>query len=233
MKLAIGIPTYRRADGTTSQFLRRALNSVLLQTHQDFKVYLIGDHYSNESEFVELSQMIPPEKMFALNLPHAVERSKYQMGTRQLWCSGGVNAYNTAIDTCLADGLDFMCHLDHDDFWAPDHLEKINRVAETFQDAACVYTCAFYRSTKQHLPNTPLDGRIIEHFPVPTQTVHASVCINHRKVNLKYRDVFAETGKVLEADIDMWNRLKPYCTSLELKSYLISTITCYHLTENQ
>jgi glycosyltransferase involved in cell wall biosynthesis len=233
MKFAIAMSTYRRGDGSTPEYITRALNSVLAQTHQDYKMFLIGDHYDNEEEFNSFGATFSPEKIYKRNLPVAVERSKYKMGTRELWCSGGANAHNTLLDEIVSQGYDYVCRLDHDDYWADDHLESINRVIEQVNDAACVYTCSTY-PTIHHLPRIPtLDGTVYLSFPTPVNVVHSSTCINYGKVPLRYRDVFAETGQVLEADIDMWNRLKEFCEKSSLKSYVIAKITCHHPDEKK
>lgn len=233
MKFAIATPTYRRLDGTTPKFLTRAYESVLNQTHKDYKVFLMGDHYDNQEEFDNLGKMFASEKFYSKNLPVAAERSKYPMGSRELWCSGGVNAFNTLIEEILSQGYEYVCHLDHDDYWTEDHLELINNVVENNRnDVACVYTCAKYLKNA-HLPQVPrLDGIVSPSFPIPVNCIHSSTCINFKKVSLRYRDVFAETGVVLESDIDMWKRLKPYCEQSGLKSFLISKITCFHIEEN-
>lgn len=230
MKLGIGIPTYRRADGKTPFYLKRALDSVRAQTHQDYYVFLIGDSYDDSLEFEYLAKLIPNDKIYKHNLLVPVERAKYQMGTRELWCSGGVNAYNFAIEMSLKFGYSHLCHLDHDDFWAPTHLEQINSVLEQKPDAACVLTCANYKN-EFYLPRVTLDGSVVEYFPEARQVVHSAVCLNHNLMPLRYRDVYSETGIALEADIDMWARLRVYCLEKNLKSYLISDGTCFHPNE--
>lgn len=230
MKIGIGISTYRRSDGTTPTYLSRALQSIKEQTHQDFVVFLMGDNYEDHEEFNSFGKLLPEDKLHLENLPVAVERSKYPMGSHELWCSGGVNAFNRAINLCRERNIDYMCHLDHDDYWAPNHLEKINEVITQSPNAACVYTCSIYMN-RPYLPRVNLDNKVYEHFPVPAQAIHSSICINHKLVNLKYRDVYAETGSALPADMDLYSRLKPYCEERALKSYLITAITCYHVNE--
>jgi hypothetical protein len=63
--------------------------------------------------------------------------------------------------------------------------------------------------------------------------VHSSTCINYKLIPLRYRDVYAETGQVLEADIDMWIRLKEVCEKSGLNSYVVAKITCFHPDEKK
>ena len=69
MKFAINIPTYYRSDGKSISFLKTALDSVFNQTHQDFKIFLIGDKYENEGELIDLVSTYDSDRLFFKNLP--------------------------------------------------------------------------------------------------------------------------------------------------------------------
>jgi glycosyltransferase involved in cell wall biosynthesis len=232
MKIGIVIATYQRNDGSTPHLLSRALESIKNQTHQDYIVFLIGDKYEDNNEFIQLAtSIIPLEKIYYHNLPTAVERDKYIHMLDKLWCSGGVNAMNYGISLAIKSGYDYICHLDHDDYWHPQHLEMINHTIETTQDAAFVYTCGTYFDT--YLPRVELSNQIIKQLPVPAQTIHSAVCINHKQIPLLYRDVFAEEGHCEPADADMWSRISSYITQNRLSSYLVTALTAFHPTEHQ
>jgi len=231
MKLAIVTPTYQRSDNKTPYYLNRAIDALKRQTHTEFKYYLIGDKYENSTEFESFANFLTGVDHHMVNLPVAKEREKYPLTDRRLWCCGGVNAYNHGIDLAMNDGYDWICHLDHDDYWSPDHLSVINLAIENIENAALVYTCAEHIKN-QYLPRVPLDNKYFFHSPVPCNAIHSSVCINHRLLPLKYRDVYEETGQVVEADIDMWNRVTQHLSSNQnLKSVLYTKITCHHTEE--
>lgn len=237
MKLAVVTPTYQRRDNTTPYYLSRLISSLKSQTHTDFKYYLIGDKYENNSEFDSFSNLLDGVDYHMENLPIAKERDKYPLGSRQLWCCGGVNAYNHGIDLALNDGYDWVCHLDHDDYWDSDHLSVINAAIETIKNIALVYTCAEYTHNR-HIPSVPLLNEYIFQSPVSCNTIHSTVCINHRTIPLKYRDVNEEVGQEIiqndEADADMWNRVSKYLTlNQNLKSVLYSKVTCHHTEEGE
>ncbi len=122
-----------------------------------------------------------------------------------------------------------MCHLDHDDYWHPQHLEVINYTIEITKDPVVINTCSTYFNS--HLPNIELTNEIIPSKIKPGTIIHSSACINHKKLPLKYRDVFNETGKEFAADADFWIRAGEYAEQNDLKSYKISSLTCYHPTE--
>ena len=230
MKIGIVIPTYQKIDGSTPSLLTRTLNSIKNQTHTDYKVFLIGDKYDNDAEFTHLAaSIIDSDKIFYKNLSIAVEREKYPIGSPQLWCAGGVNATNWGIEKAISDGIYYICHLDHDDFWERNHLEEINKVLEQ-NDTAFVYTCSTYMHNGI-LPKVNLDGGVEILIPSAENLIHSAACINCKKIPVRYRDVFSENKNVYPADADMWNRVGEYISEHKLQSFLIKKLTCNHPTE--
>jgi len=231
MKLAIKIATYKRLDNTTPYYLTRALDSIMNQTHQDFKVFIVGDCYDDNDEFINLCTSIVPEnKISYTNLPVAVERKSHPNGGLPLWLCGGANAMNHAIDMAISEGYNYVCHLDHDDYWHPNNLELINYVIESTDSPAFIYTCSTYFNGR--LPNYDSDY-VIESYPKPAGLCHSSACINHSLIPFKYRDVYQEEGiTTLNSDADMWKRINELCQLKGYKSYLIPKLTCYHPEEN-
>jgi GT2 family glycosyltransferase len=149
MKIAIKIATYKRVDGQTPFLLNRALESIKSQTYQNYKVYLIGDKYEDNDELLGLSTIIDSDKIYVENLPYAKEREKYT--GLDLWCAGGVNANNYAIDKILSDGFSYICHLDHDDWWMSNHLEEIVNIIE-LNNSAFISTKSYYKNYDNILP---------------------------------------------------------------------------------
>jgi len=232
MKLGILITTYQKFDGSTPTLLKRAIDSIKNQTHQDYTLIIIGDKYDDNGEFELICQDIDlGNKIVIKNLPHAKEREKYPMGSKELWSSGGVNARNYGINLGLKLGLEYICHLDHDDYFHPQHLEIINHAIEVTKDAAVVNTCSTYFDS--YLPNVNLTNEITPSEIKPGGLIHSSVCINHKIIPLKYRDVFEETGKEHAADADMWVRIGEFVKENQLKTYLITSLTVFHPTEGE
>jgi glycosyltransferase involved in cell wall biosynthesis len=232
MKLSIIIPTYYRKDGSTKTYLKRALESVFNQTHQDFKIYLIGDRYEKEKEYeiYELLENYDKNKIHFENLDIAQERDFYK-DKFVLWSYGGVNATNYGIKLSLKDSNNYICHLDHDDYWDKEHLMLINEcINETNSDWMC--TKSFYRSFHNVLPNILSYDKFVNYLPKGESLIHSSVCMNFKKIPLEYRDIFKETGKLgLPSDADLWNRCNEYIIKNNLISTLINKITCFHIEE--
>lgn len=229
MTIGIVIPTYRRLDGKTPVLLKRALDSIFNQTKNEFKIYLIGDKYENEGEIMELISSFPKEKLYYENLPYAAERDNYK-DKWVLWSYGGVNATNHGIDLALNDGLEFICHLDHDDFWDKTHLEEISNCIETTNSDWICTKSQYIRNLIY--PMIKCSQLYCDFKPISEGLIHSSVCMNFRKIPLKYRDIFKETGKRgLPSDADLWNRVADYCTKNNLKTTLINRVTCFHIEE--
>ena len=62
MKFAVTIATYQRKDGKTPELLKRALDSVFNQTHQDFRIFIVGDNYEDTNEFNQIVSQYPQDK---------------------------------------------------------------------------------------------------------------------------------------------------------------------------
>jgi glycosyltransferase involved in cell wall biosynthesis len=226
MTLGIVIATYQRIDGTTPKYLETALKSIKSQTHNDYKVYLIGDKYENNVEFENLAKsIITPEKIKWENLPFAKERDKYSLKDKKLWCSGGVSAINYGIEIALSEDVHYLCHLDHDDWWEINHLQEINKMIEKEH--------YFFICTKSnHINNQILPTQITyPYYPKSSDIVHSSTCINFKETFIRYRDVFEETGKIYPADADLWNRISDFMKKTNKRGIVIDKITCNHITE--
>jgi glycosyltransferase involved in cell wall biosynthesis len=229
MKFGIIIPTYYRKDKTTKFYLTRALDSIFKQKYQDFKIYLIGDRYENEEEINEITSKYKGDNFYFENLKVAKERDFYT-NKYAIWSYGGVNATNYAIDISLSEGNDYICHLDHDDYWSENHLEVIKDCIEsTGSDWVC--TKSLYVGNRV-LPEVFGNEKYINYLPKPQSLIHSSVCMNFKNIPLKYRDLFSETGSIgLPTDAELWYRTGRYIIENKLKSTLINEITCYHVEE--
>ena len=228
MKFSVVISTYQRDDKRSPELLKRALDSVFNQTYKNFKVFLIGDKYEDKNEIVNIVSNYDTDKLFFENLSYAKERDKYVSNKSALWSYGGVNAMNYGVSKSLNDGYEYICHLDHDDWWLPNHLEEIkNCIVET--GASWVCTKSTYRSENVFLPKLITNENYINFLPKSSTLIHSSVCMNFKHISLFYRDIYEITNKVgLPADADLWERTRDYIQNNNLKSYYINKLTCRH-----
>jgi hypothetical protein len=217
MKLAIVIPTYKKKDGSTKEQLKRALLSVKNQKFTDYKIYLIGDDYSDYEELKEISNIIDPDKLFLKNLEVAVERVKYT--GLQLWVCGGVNASNIGIKKALEDGYRYICHLDQDDWFFPNHLELISDVIERKSPHFITTKCGNW-------PNIDSEELEIEYRPLPSKIFKVTTCVDYSYYKLKFRNMVEEFNKTYASDADMWVRINKHMIDNNEYGILINTKTC-------
>lgn len=216
-KIAIIISTYFRPDGKTSFFLNRNLKSLREQTDKDFKIFLIGDKYENKDEFISYSNLF--DNIYTENLKYAKEREKYKSG--QLWCSGGVNAVNIGLNKALSEGYNWVINMDHDDYFLPTHIEDIKKLITN----DCVFICSKsnYRNSSI-LPQTDTK----DYIPMGGGLIKSSACVNFSKINIRFRDVYEEEGKVYPSDADFWNRLNEIINNKKYESFCTGSVTCIH-----
>jgi glycosyltransferase involved in cell wall biosynthesis len=226
---SIVITTYQRKDGNTPKYLKRALQSIFDQDYHLFKIYVIGDKYENNEEFESIFNELPKDKIYFENLPIAHERDKYTDKTL-IWKYGGCFANNYGINKSISDGYEYVCHLDHDDEWYPNHLSSLND--------AIIKTNSLWLCTKSEYghfmvyPMVNSDLELVEFNPKPEGLIHSSTCINFKKIPLRHRNVFEETGlSGLPGDADLWYRIREYFNGNNLKGVLVNKITCKHIEE--
>ena len=217
MKLGIIIPTYQAKK--TPQYLKRAFDSIKAQTHQDWKVFLVGDRYDDNEEFKGLAKMIPPDKITAYNRMGITERDIYKgpigRSNYKLWCAGAVRARNEGIEIAIAEGYDRLCNLDHDDHWYPDHLQLIS---DAFDREDYIIVAAMRHLNQPGAKKDPF-------YPTAGDLCHSATCINYAMSPLRYRDVFACEGRAYPGDADLWIRMTNYMVKHNLKGYLVEKVT--------
>jgi glycosyltransferase involved in cell wall biosynthesis len=220
MRIAILITTYYRPDNRSYFYLDRALNSVRDQSHKDYQVYLIGDDYTNKGQFQKIAKKF---NVKSLNLPESIERGKYKFGTYPLFCAGGLTPALKGIEMAMTDDYEYVCHLDHDDWWEYNHLEYINEVIERHRP---LFICTLSTYFGAILPSYEPSNEVIQYITYPGCCSLSASCIRYSETKTRFRDVFAETGKAYPADADFWTRI---ADEVKLKGgYMITSVTCHH-----
>ena len=228
-KFSIVITTYQRKDGSTPLYLRRAIDSVFNQDYKNFMIFIIGDKYENNDEFVEICSSYNQEKMNYENLPFAAERDKYN-DKNIIWSYGGCYANNYGINKAVDMGYEYVCHLDHDDEWLPNHLSSLNDAINR-TNSLFLCTKSEYVSGRV-LPEESSNLDIIPFIPRGGRLIHSSTCINFKKLPLRHRNIYEETGKVGQpGDYDLWERIGHYFTERNMMGHIVNKITCKHMEE--
>lgn len=120
--VSICIATYNRAELLTT----RSIPSVLSQTYPHLELIVVGDGCTDQT--ANAIAAIPDSRIRFVNLP---QRGSYPDDPIKRWMVAGTPAINHAMRLCQGD---FVTHLDDDDEYTPDRLEKLVEFA--VQEAA-------------------------------------------------------------------------------------------------
>lgn len=228
---AIVISTYQRPDGRTPFYLNRLIDSIKNQTYQNYKIFLIGDKYENDIEFESFGRDIEDDKIYRENLPTAYEREKYFNEKHILWTCGGVESNNHGFKIAESQGFKYLCPLDHDDWLEPTHLENFNKVIdETNPHFLCSMSNHINGKVLPYVTEKNLN-EYFEFLPGAGGLIKSSVCYDIKRIPLRMRNVYEETGKAYPSDADLWNRMSELIKGDNLKSLCVNKITCNHLEE--
>lgn len=226
MEFGIVIPTYQRKDGKSPELLKRALDSIFSQIHQDFKIFVIGDKYENNDEFVSICSNYDPARIYFENLPFAMERDKYD-DPKIIWSYGGCYANNYGIEKSISEGYHYICHLDHDDWWHNNHLSEINKCIEE-TGASFVFTTSTYGNENERLPRSG-ENKYNPVTPGSGRLIHSSSAMDFSQINLRHENVYERDGEIGNAgDADFWIRVGDLVTRNNLISYHVNILTCRH-----
>lgn len=195
---------YKRKNGLSKQHLERSLTSIKNQTNQNFKLFLIGDNYEDEEEFYSFKNYLPEEQFTIINLKEAYERSRWS--GYELWCTAPVKATNYGIELALGEGFSYICHIDDDDYYLPNHIETIHQAIKDTGKNFIHTTCHIIRGDTEFDFPTLTENLYEEVNPIGGSLAKCSVCINYRNFSLRPRNVFEETGTHLVYDCDLFNR---------------------------
>lgn len=228
IQFGIKIATFYRDDHSTFNKISRTIESVKRQTYKNWKIILVGDGYEQE-EFQKIKSLIPQDKLISFNLEERYEKQTLGLSGRNLWCCGGVEATNTAIELCKKNNINYYCSLDDDDLWLPFHLEILNMGFTSFEESCFVYTNSVY-TDKNNITKLFPAQQVLSFLqynnlpPKPENLIHSTVCWKIDKIPLKYRNVI-EQKRTYPADADMWERINTYCSENNLKTLYIPITT--------
>ncbi|MGN0187169.1 MAG: glycosyltransferase family 2 protein [Paludibacteraceae bacterium] len=136
MKVSIIIPLYNKA-----LFVTKALDSVLAQTFTDYECVIINDGSTDDSVSIVQQWM-----------QNNACSSRFRLINQS---NGGVSAArNYGIESSQGE---YIAFLDADDWWAPNYLEEMTRLAREYPDAGII-GCAYYyvKNGRQRIDVCPL-----------------------------------------------------------------------------
>ena len=191
MKFSVIIPVYNKADTIFA-----AVQSVYAQTVDDYEIIVVDDGSIDHPEIV-LAEL-RSEKLRVISQEN-----------------GGVSvARNTGIANAKGE---YICFLDADDLWKPNHLEILNQLIEKYPRS-----CSFITSHEVILPNGSIihSSGALDGFSEDFETddllailnrtsysvVHTnSICVS--RVMLVREKIQFKPGVRIGEDTDVWYRL--------------------------
>lgn len=111
--VSVCIATYNRSK----YLIERSVKSVLEQTYDNLELIVVGDCCTDDTEHA--IQKIQDSRLTFVNLP---ERGQYPASPDLRWMVAGTTPMNHALRLTRGD---FITHLDDDDEFLPDRLEKL------------------------------------------------------------------------------------------------------------
>lgn len=227
IKFAIVIACYHRSNGLSRFYVERALKYIKQQSYDNYKVFLIGDNYTNHEEFNQFKYLLPDDKICTVNLPIALERENCKI-KRNLWLIGGANAMNHGIKLALNEKLYYYVHLDDDDYWYRHHL--LHMATGYIQFPESEFVCNLGIMHNGHiLPR--IRGLCYNNFNcIGCSAFHSSYGFKLSTFNFLYNTLELDKPEIsyTAADANMLDRINKECKEKSYKILGIPIITCFH-----
>lgn len=189
MKYSVIIPVYNKANTIVE-----SIESVLAQSEKDFELIIVNDGSTDNIE--EVLKVYKDIRLINQK-------------------NGGVSvARNTGINNAKGN---YICFLDADDIWLPNHLEEFNKLIMDFPSAK-LFATSHIETTDDGIETHSSDN--IKDYPerfvvfnlFELLNTHAygiintnSVCIN-KDIFLKH-NIYFEPGEKIGEDTDVWYRI--------------------------
>jgi glycosyltransferase involved in cell wall biosynthesis len=188
--VSVTTATYNRAE----LLLKNAVPSVLAQTYTNFEFIIIGDHCTDNTAAL-LAKIKDPRVRFH-NLPR---RQQYPRNKMRRYKVHGLEAWGLARSS--AKGL-WIAHLDDDDVFTPDHVEKLLNEAR-----AGNYEVVYGRSKKEVEPGQWIEqGRAVRREgKVISGYISHSTVLRRSYLSFIKADGCLDVG--LAGDSYMWRRM--------------------------
>jgi len=227
MEFAVYITTYQKPNKGSLPLLKRSLDSIKSQTYTNYRLYVIGDAYEDQSQIEQIRHDVESTGGYFFNVSESYGRVHYEDQPIKRWSTGGLNATLHTISKIQDDGLEWVCRLDHDDYWDPDHLRIIyDRLTVARPDVAMVITRGCLGNRILPIESSPSND-----YPLSRGAFfHSSTCINFSKIKLNYEDPF-KAGANMPGDAWLWVRMQKYLKLHGFRAVYVPKITLHRDSE--
>jgi glycosyltransferase involved in cell wall biosynthesis len=193
MKLLVSLPVYNE-----QKLLKRAINSILEQTYQDFTLVLVNDASTDNSLFEAKKFLYDPRVVIINNIKN----------------SGCFYSKNTGIRFMESGEYDLYTTHDADDFSQPDRFEKIINIFKSNKDILGVQDLELrFGNTPPEWYNTPF---------TPMENLAHGFFSKKAFEALGYFDNTDYSG-----DEDYWHRLNAFGNQNKMYCYTLNEVLYY------
>lgn len=124
LKVAVITLSYYRKDGSTKRNLQNMFKMLEEQTYKNFKVFITGDNYQPEIEFLEECNKYKGE-IYVHNNNHSCRDLNLGSKIYNYWCYGGIHASYNSYIKAKEEGYDIALMLDDDDYYYPAYINSV------------------------------------------------------------------------------------------------------------
>ena len=185
IKVAVCTQSYYRKDGSTKKCLEDMFRMLECQTYKNFKVFITGDNYNPEDEFIAACKNYKGE-IYIANNNHSFR--ELDLGPiKNYWsCGGLLAAYNSYVKA-KEEGYDIALMLDDDDYWYNYYIKNVVDNFIKYPETAFMITKSEYCGG--FLPKTvPQVNTIYYNNYIPRQCDSVRSASVHN-LNIIYNDV--------------------------------------------
>ena len=145
IKVAVITQSYYRKNNSSKSFLKKIFNMLEKQTYKDFKVFITGDNYQPENEFMEICNEYKGE-IYIHNNNHSCR--DLNLGKIQnYWCVGGIHGQYNSYLKAKEEGYDIALMLDDDDYWSDSYIANVIYNFAKYPETGFMITKAKYLDT--------------------------------------------------------------------------------------
>ena len=201
---AIVIPTYQRKNGMTRKNIEKVSDFLSKQTYQNFHIFLIGDDYEDEEEFKQLVSLFPEDKIYSYNNNKSYRKDYFSLAKNK-WCIGGVMALEYGVTKAKELGFKYYLHLDDDDSWSLDKLEKHKKYIDTFPESDFIFHGSYFGDKILPREHKKYNLEYNNLLPRAENIVHSTNCLslNNFDIFMKYtKNIMDIAEKIKNKEIE-------------------------------
>ena len=112
-----------------------------------------------------------------------------------MWKVASGMSINTALKQAEKEYFTYLLHLDDDDYWVDDRLEKLKNIILGYPDASFIFNYSTYCKA-MNLPNINVKNIYYNNLlPQESNMVHSTFCWNQNMIKFRVETYDKDVGK--------------------------------------